>query len=145
MIRRLIILLLIVGCKKDPTSTSNTTLSGTYSLTGYHWFDNAECTGESILDEEIEALTLTQLDFTYEFNGNSVTIIQASSGIETFNQSCDYVIVRDILTPSCYPYPHTISSDKSEISWEFVATSDVTVEEITETVSICYKHIFTQE
>ena len=137
-------ILLIVGCEEDPASTLNTTLSGTYSLTGYFWYDNAECTGESIIDESTVELTLTQLDYTYEFDGNSVTIIQASSGIETFNQSCDYVIVSDILTPSCYPYPHTISSDKTEFSWEFGTTSDVTVEGITETVSVCYKHIFTQ-
>ena len=145
MIRRLIILLLIVGCEKDPASPLNTTLSGIYSLTGYYWYDNAECTGESIIDATITAATLTQLDYTYEFDGNSVTIIQIASGVEQLNLTCDYVIVSDILTPSCYPYPHAISSDKSELSWEFVATSDVTVEEITETVSICYKHIFTQE
>ena len=144
MKKLLIIALLIVGCE-DPASILKTTLSGTYSLTGYMMFDNSECTGESIIDESTAALTLTQLDYTYEFDGNSVTLIQVSSGIETFNQSCDYVIVSDILTPSCYPYPHTISSDKTEFSWEFVATSDVTVEEITETVSICYKYIFTQE
>ena len=143
MIRRLIILLLIVGCE-DPASILKITLSGTYSLTGYMMFDNSECTGESIIDESTAALTLTQLDYTYEFDGNSVTIIQVSSGIENFNQSCDYVIVSDILTPSCYPYPHTISSDKTEFSWEFGTTSDVTVEGITETVSVCYKYIFTQ-
>ena len=144
MIRRLIILLLIVGCEKDPTSTSNTTLSGTYSLTGYHWYDNAECAGESILDGGTEALTLAQLDYTYEFNGNSVTIILRSSGIEFFNQTCDYVIVNDIFTPSCYPYPHTISSNQTEFSWEIVTTSDVPVEGVTETFSVCYKHIFTK-
>ena len=143
MIRRLIILLLIVGCE-DPASILKTTLSGTYSLTGYMMFDNSECTGESIIDESTAALTLTQLDYTYEFDGNSVTIIQVSSGIENFNQSCDYVIVSDILTPSCYPYPHTISSDKTEFSWEFGTTSDVTVEGITVTVSACTKYIFTQ-
>ena len=144
MIRRLIILLLIVGCE-EPTSTLNTTLSGTYSLTGYFWYDNAECIGESIIDATLTTATLTQLDYTYEFNGNSVTIIQASSGIETFNQSCDYVIVSDILTPSCYPYPHTISSDKTEFSWEFGSTSDETVEGITVTVSACTKYIFTKQ
>ena len=143
MKKLLIILLLIVGCE-DPASILKTTLSGTYSLTGYMMFDNSECTGESIIDESTAALTLTQLDYTYEFDGNSVTIIQVSSGIENFNQSCDYVIVSDILTPSCYPYPHTISSDKTEFSWEFGTTSDVTVEGITETVSVCYKYIFTQ-
>ena len=143
MKKLLIIALLIVGCE-DPASILKTTLSGTYSLTGYMMFDNSECTGESIIDESTAVLTLTQLDYTYEFDGNSVTLIQVSSGIETFNQSCDYVIVSDILTPSCYPYPHTISSDKTEFSWEFGTTSDVTVEGITETVSVCYKHIFTQ-
>ena len=143
MKKLLIILLLIVGCE-DPASILKTTLSGTYSLTGYMMFDNSECTGESIIDESTAALTLTQLDYTYEFDGNSVTLIQVSSGIENFNQSCDYVIVSDILTPSCYPYPHTISSDKTEFSWEFGTTSDVTVEGITETVSVCYKYIFTQ-
>ena len=139
----LLSIILIVGCE-EPTSILKTTLSGTYSLTGYMMFDNSECTGESIIDESTAALTLTQLDYTYEFDGNSVTLIQVSSGIETFNQSCDYVIVSDILTPSCYPYPHTISSDKTEFSWEFGTTSDVTVEDITETVSVCYKYIFTQ-
>ena len=143
MKKLILIALLIVGCE-DPASILKTTLSGTYSLTGYMMFDNSECTGESIIDESTAALTLTQLDYTYEFDGNSVTIIQVSSGIETFNQSCDYVIVSDILTPSCYPYPHTISSDKTEFSWEFGTTSDVTVEGITETVSVCYKYIFTQ-
>ena len=143
MKKLLIIALLIVGCE-DPASILKTTLSGTYSLTGYMMFDNSECTGESIIDESTAALTLTQLDYTYEFDGNSVTLIQVSSGIETFNQSCDYVIVSDILTPSCYPYPHSISSDKTEFSWEFGTTSDVTVEDITETVSVCYKYIFTQ-
>ena len=143
MKKLLFILLLVVGCE-DPASILKTTLSGTYSLTGYMMFDNSECTGESIIDESTAALTLTQLDYTYEFDGNSVTIIQVSSGIENFNQSCDYVIVSDILTPSCYPYPHTISSDKTEFSWEFGTTSDVTVEGITETVSVCYKYIFTQ-
>tara|TARA_B110000116_G_C16212125_1_gene305571 strand:+ start:31 stop:465 length:435 start_codon:yes stop_codon:yes gene_type:complete len=140
----LIIALLIVGCE-DPASILKTTLSGTYSLTGYMMFDNSECTGESIIDESTAALTLTQLDYTYEFDGNSVTLIQVSSGIETFNQSCDYVIVSDILTPSCYPYPHTISSDKTEFSWEFGTTSDVTVEGITVTVSACTKYIFTKQ
>ena len=144
MIRRLIILLLIVGCE-DPASILKTTLSGTYSLTGYMMFDNSECTGESIIDESTAALTLTQLDYTYEFDGNSVTIIQVSSGIENFNQSCDYVIVSDILTPSCYPYPHTISSDKTEFSWEFGTTSDMTGEGITVTVSACTKYIFTKQ
>ena len=79
MIRRLIILLLIVGCE-DPTSTLNTTLSGTYSLTDYMMFDNSECTGESIIDATVTTATLTQLDYTYEFDGNSVTIIQIASG-----------------------------------------------------------------
>ena len=144
MKKLLIIFLLIVGCE-DPASVLKTTLSGTYSLTGYMMFDNSECTGESIIDESTAALTLTQLDYTYEFDGNSVTIIQVSSGIETFNQSCDYVIVSDILTPSCYPYPHTISSDKTEFSWEFGTTSDVTVEGITVTVSACTKYIFTKQ
>ena len=144
MIRRLIILLLIVGCEEDPASPLNTTLSGIYSLTGYYWYDNAECTGESIIDATITAATLTQLDYTYEFDGNSVTIIQISSGTENFNQSCDYVIVSDILTPSCYPYPHTISSNQTEFSWEFGTISDVTVEGVTMTVSVCYKYIFTQ-
>ena len=144
MKKLLIIALLIVGCE-DPASILKTTLSGTYSITGYMMFDNSECTGESIIDESTAALTLTQLDYTYEFDGNSVTIIQVSSGIETFNQSCDYVIVSDILTPSCYPYPHTISSDKTEFSWEFGTTSDVTVEGITVTVSACTKYIFTKQ
>ena len=108
-------------------------------------FDNSECTGESIIDESTAALTLTQLDYTYEFDGNSVTIIQVSSGIETFNQSCDYVIVSDILTPSCYPYPHTISPNQTEFSWEFGTTSDVTGEGITVTVSACTKYIFTKQ
>ena len=137
-------ILLIVGCEEDPASTLNTTLSGTYSLTGYFWYDNAECTGESIIDATVTTATLTQLDYTYEFDGNSVTIIQIASGVEQFNQTCDYVIVNDIFTPSCFPYPHTISSNQTEFSWEFGTTSDVTVEGITETVSVCYKHIFTQ-
>jgi hypothetical protein len=137
-------ILLIVGCEKDPASTLNTTLSGTYSLTGYFWYDNAECTGESIIDATVTTATLTQLDYTYEFDGNSVTIIQIASGVEQFNQTCDYVIVNDIFTPSCFPYPHTITSNQTEFSWEFGTTSDVTVEGITETVSVCYKHIFTQ-
>ena len=144
MKKLLIIALLIVGCE-DPASILKTTLSGTYSLTGYMMFDNSECTGESIIDESTAALTLTQLDYTYEFDGNSVTLIQVSSGIETFNQSCDYVIVSDILTPSCYPYPHTISSDKTEFSWEFGTTSNETVEDITVTVSACTKYIFTKQ
>ena len=137
-------ILLIVGCEEDPASTLNTTLSGTYSLTGYFWYDNAECTGESIIDATVTTATLTQLDYTYEFDGNSVTIIQIASGVEQFNQTCDYVIVNDIFTPSCFPYPHTITSNQTEFSWEFGTTSDVTVEGITETVSVCYKYIFTQ-
>ncbi len=138
-------ILLIVGCEKDPASTLNTTLSGTYSLTGYFWYDNAECTGESIIDATVTTATLTQLDYTYEFNGNSVTIIQIASEVEQFNQTCDYVILDDIFTPSCYPYPHTISSNQTEFSWEFGTTSDVVVEGVTETVSACYKYIFTQD
>ena len=137
-------ILLIVGCEEDPASTLNTTLSGTYSLTGYFWYDNAECTGESIIDATVTTATLTQLDYTYAFDGNSVTIIQIASGEEQLNQTCDYVILDDIFTPICYPYPHTISSDQTEFSWEFGTTSDVTVEGITETVSVCYKYIFTQ-
>ena len=144
MKKLILIALLIVGCE-DPASILKTTLSGTYSLTGYMMFDNSECTGESIIDESTAALTLTQLDYTYEFDGNSVTIIQDVSGTENFNQSCDYVIVSDILTPSCYPYPHTISSDKTEFSWEFGTTSDVIVEDITVTVSACTKYIFTKQ
>ena len=140
----LLSIMLIVGCEKDPASTLNTTLSGTYSLTGYFLYDNAECTGESIIDSTIVTATLTQLDYTYEFNGNSVTIIQIASGVEQFNQTCDYVIVNDIFTPSCFPYPHTITSNQTEFSWEFGTTSDVTVEGVTETVSVCYKYIFTQ-
>ena len=151
MIRRLIILLLIVGCEKDPTSTSNTTLSGTYSLTGYLMYDNAECTGESIIDESTETLTETltfpiaQSVYTYEFNGNSVTIINTSSGIETLNQTCDYVIANDIFTPSCFPYPHTISSNQTEFSWEIVTTSVAPGEGVTETISACMKYIFTKQ
>ena len=144
MKKLLIIGLLIAGCEKEPPSIWNTTLSGTYSLTSYMMFDNSECTGESIIDESTAALTLTQLDYTYEFDGNSVTIIQITSGVEQLNQTCDYVIHDDIFTPSCYPYPHTISSNQTEFSWEFGTTSDVTVEGITETVSVCYKYIFTQ-
>ena len=140
----LIILLLIVGCE-DPASILKTTLSGTYSLTGYMMFDNSECTGESIIDATIAIATLTQLDYTYEFDGNSVTIIQIASGVEQFNQTCDYVIVNDIFTPSCYPYPHTISSNQTEFSWEFGTTSDVTVEGVTATVSACTKYIFTKQ
>ena len=144
MRKLLIIALLFVGCDEDPTSTLNTTLSGTYSLTDYMMFDNSECTGESIIDTTTETATLTQLDYTYEFDGNSVTIIQITSGVEQLNQTCDYVIVNDIFTPSCFPYPHTISSNQTEFSWEFGTTSDVTVEGVTETVSVCYKYIFTE-
>ena len=140
----LLSILFIVGCE-DPTSTLNTTLSGTYSLTDYMMFDNSECTGESIIDATIATATLTLLDYTYEFDGNSVTIIQISSGVEQFNQTCDYVILDDIFTPSCYPYPHTISSNQTEFSWEFGTTSDVTVEGITVTVSACTKYIFTKQ
>ena len=143
MKKLILLLILSLGCK-DPTSTLNTTLSGTYSLTDYMMFDNSECTGESIIDATVTTATLTQLDYTYEFDGNSVTIIQIASGVEQLNQTCDYVIVNDIFTPSCYPYPHTISSNQTEFSWEFGTTSDVTVEGVTETVSICYKYIFTQ-
>ena len=145
MKKLLIIALLIVGCEKEPPSIWNATLSGTYSLTSYMMFDNSECTGESIIDQSTAALTLTQLDYTYEFDGNSVTIIQIASGVEQLNQTCDYVIVDNIFTPICYPYPHTISSNHSEFSWEFGTISDVTVEGITETVSVCYKYIFTQQ
>jgi len=144
MKKLLIIPLLIVGCEKEPPSIWNATLSGTYSLTSYMMFDNSECTGESIIDQSTAALTLTQLDYTYEFDGNSVTIIQIASGVEQLNQTCDYVIVDNIFTPICYPYPHTISSNHSEFSWELGTTSDVTVEGITETVSVCIKYIFTQ-
>ena len=139
----LLSILLIVGCE-EPTSILKTTLSGTYSLTDYMMFDNSDCTGESIIDATIATATLTQLDYTYAFDGNSVTIIQIASGEEQLNQTCDYVILDDIFTPICYPYPHTISSDQTEFSWEFGTTSDVTVEDITETVSVCYKYIFTQ-
>ena len=146
----LILYLAFNGCDLDEyftpiTETNASTLSGTYSLTGYLWYLNAECTGESIIDSTIVTATLTQLDYTYEFDGNSVTIIQVSGGIETFNQSCDYVIVSDIFTPSCYPYPHTISSNDIEFYWEFGTTSDVTVEGITETISVCYKYIITKQ
>ena len=144
MKKLLIIALLFVGCE-DPTSTLNTTLSGTYSLTGYMMFDNSECTGESIIDATIATATLTQLDYTYEFDGNSVTIIQIASGVEQLNQTCDYVILDDIFTPSCYPYPHTISSNQTELSWEFGTTLDETVGGVTETVSVCYKYIFTKQ
>ena len=140
----LLSIILIVGCEKDPTSTIDSTLSGTYSWTGYLMYDNAECTGESIIDATVTTATLTQLDYTYEFDGNSVTIIQITSGVEQLNQTCDYVIVNDIFTPSCFPYPHTISSNQTEFSWEFGTTSDVTVEGVTDTVSVCYKYIFTQ-
>ena len=107
-------------------------------------FDNSDCTGESIINATIATATLTQLDYTYAFDGNSVTIIQIASGEEQLNQTCGYVILDDIFTPICYPYPHTISSDQTEFSWEFGTTSDVTVEGITEIVSVCYKYIFTQ-
>ena len=140
----LLSILFIVGCEKCPTSPLNTTLSGTYSLTDYMMFDNFECTEESIIDATVTTATLTQLDYTYEFDGNSVTIIQITSGVEQLNQTCDYVIVNDIFTPSCFPYPHTISSNQTEFSWELGTTSDVTVEGITETVSVCIKYIFTQ-
>ena len=140
----LLSIILIVGCE-DPTSTLNTTLSGTYSLTGYMMFDNSECTGESIIDATIATAILTQLDYTYEFDGNSVTIIQIASGVEQLNQTCDYVILDDIFTPSCYPYPHTISSNQTEFSWELGTTSDVTAEGVTETVSACVKYIFTKQ
>ena len=140
----LLSILFIIGCKKDPTSTLNTTLSGTYSLTGYMMFDNSECAGDSIVDAAIATATLTQFDYTYEFDENSVTIIQIASEVEHFNQTCDYVILDDIFTPSCYPYPHTITSNQTEFSWEFIITSDVIVEGITETPSVCYKYIFTK-
>jgi len=140
----LISILFIFGCEKCPTSPFDPTLSGTYSLTDYMMFDNSECTGESIIDQSTVDLILTQLDYTYEFDGNSVTIIQIASGVEQLNQTCDYVIVDNIFTPICYPYPHTISSNQTEFSWELGTTSDVTVEGITETVSVCIKYIFTQ-
>ena len=144
MKKLLIIVLLIVGCE-EPTSPLITTLSGTYSLTDYMMFDNSECTGESIIATAITSATLTELDYTYEFNGNSVSIIQIVSGVEQLNQTCDYVILNNIFTPICYPYPHTINSNLSEFSWELGTTSDVTIEGITETVSVCYKYIFTQQ
>ena len=144
MKKLLIIALLIAGCA-EPTSILKTTLSGTYSLTGYMMFDNSECTGESIIDAAITSATLTQLDYTYEFDGNSVSIIQIASGVEQLNQTCDYVILNNIFTPICYPYPHTINFNLSEFSWELGTTSDVTIEGITETVSVCYKYIFTQQ
>ena len=144
MKKLLIIVLLIVGCE-EPTSPFITTLSGTYSLTDYMMFDNSECTGESIIATAITSATLTELDYTYEFNGNSVSIIQIVSGVEQLNQTCDYVILNNIFTPICYPYPHTINSNLSEFSWELGTTSDVTIEGITETVSVCYKYIFTQQ
>ena len=144
MKKLLLIALLIVGCETNPISILNTKLSGTYTLTDYVLYNNAECTGVSIVDELIEELTLSQLDYKYVFNGNSVTIIQISSGIEQLNQTCDYVIVNDIFTPSCFPYPHNVNSNKSEFFWEFGTTSDVTVEGITETISVCYKYIFTK-
>ena len=140
----LLSILLIVGCEEDPTSTLNTTLSGTYSLTDYMVFDNSECTGESIIDATVTAATLTQLDYTYEFNGNNVTIIQIASEVEQFNQTCDYVILDDIFTPSCYLYPHTISSNQTEFYWEY-KISDFVVGDETETVSACYKYIYTQQ
>mgnify|MGYP001277266240 CR=1 FL=1 len=142
--KKLIILIAVIaflGCNSS-TGPNNSTLSGTYSLTDFHFYDNADCTGETFLDATPEELA--QLDYTYEFDGNSVTIIQIASGIEQLNQTCDYVILDDIFTPSCYPYPHTISSNQTEFSWEFGTTSDVTVEGVTETVSVCYKYIFTQ-
>ena len=103
---------------------------------------NSECSGESIIDPTIAAFTLAQLDYTYEFNGNSVIITQVSSDIEIFNQTCDYIIVNDTFTPNCYPFLHTISSNQSEFSWESSTTSDLIVED---TVSVCYQYIFTKQ
>ena len=94
IITLLILCLAFNGCDLDEyftpiTETNASSLSGTYSLTGYLWYDNAECTGESIIDSTIVTATLTQLDYTYEFDGNSVTIIQIASGVEQLNQTCD--------------------------------------------------------
>ena len=154
--KKIIILLILClafnGCDLDEyfvaetnivAETNASTLSGTYSLTDYLWYDNAECTGESIIDSTILTASLAQFDYTYEFDGNSVTIIQVSSDIEMFNETCDYVILDDIFTPTCYPIPHTISSNQTEFSWE-LTIPDATVEGVTDTVSVCYKYIFTQ-
>ena len=85
---------------------------------------------------------MAQSEFSYEFDDNNVTIIQLTSGVEQFNQTCEYIRVYDIFTPNCYPYPHTISSNESEFAYEIGTTSDVTVEGVTKTVSVCHKYIF---
>ena len=85
IITLLILCLAFNGCDLDEyfiDETNASTLSGTYSLTGYMMFDNSECTGESIIDATIATATLTQLDYTYAFDGNSVTIIQIALGEE---------------------------------------------------------------
>ena len=145
MKKLLIILLLIVGCDEVPTSILDDQLTGTYSLTNYLWYDNADCTGESIINESAAELTLTELEYSYSFDGNSVTIIQISSGNEQFNLTCDYVIVSDIFTPGCFPNPHTLNSDRSEFTWELATTNEVSVEGYNETLTVCQKYIFTIE
>ena len=142
--KKLIILITVIaflGCNSS-TGPNNSTLSGTYSLTDFHFYDNADCTGETFLDATPEELA--QFDYTYEFDGNSVTIIQVIDGNEFFHQTCNYVIANDIFTPNCYLFPHTISSNQTEFYWEY-KISDFVVGDETETVSACYKYIYTQQ
>ena len=71
----ILIVLLIVGCE-DVISNLDETLTGTYTLSNYLIYDNTDCTGASIIDSTDAALTLTQLDYSYIFDGNSVNIIK---------------------------------------------------------------------
>ncbi len=142
MKKLLLITLLCFGCE-DINTALETTLSGTYTLTDYQMYANADCSGESIIDSTVAALTLTQLDYNYSFEGNSVNIVQITNGVEELNESCDYLIVDDILTPSCFPLPHTLSSDHTQFSWELGA-DNITVDGYDSPISVCYRYKFSK-
>ena len=137
-------MLIILGCDETLTSSLNTTLSGNYSLTDYQMYTTADCSGESIIDSAVAALTLTQLDYSYSFEKNSVTIVQIANGMVELNESCDYLIVDNILTPACFPIPHTLTENHSQFSWE-LGVDNVTVDGIDTPISVCYRYIFSKK
>ena len=120
MKKLLLIILFSISCE-DINTALETTLSGTYTLTDYQMYANADCSGESIIDSAVAALTLTQLEYKYSFDENSVTIVQITNDVEELNENCDYLIVDDVLTPSCFPVPHTLNSNHTQFFWELGA------------------------
>ena len=142
MKKLLLIILFSFSCE-DINTALETTLSGTYTLTDYQMYANAGCSGESIIDSAVAALTLTQLEYKYSFDENSVTIVQITNDVEELNENCDYLIVDDILTPSCFPVPHTLNSNHTQFFWELGA-DDITVDGYDTPISVCYRYIFSK-